>query len=233
MRKRVFHLSKLTSLFAIMILAFLGAFSINMVWASEGSIAVSRGYPNNGETYQVVDHFSEQFSAVNTNTTLSVSIDGNTPIQMIYKGLVRENVSNASLALDWYAWEVTVNPILSPGVHTFQFMGHYYVWQETDQDWAEFNYYSDIHFFTISNSEPISSTSSSFNSTDSNTVAIPLEAGVLKVTQPMCSIGSAGTTSSHFGKDTAFLIGVCCAILGTMLVVKIAFTEVVERRKHI
>ena len=109
-------------------------------------------YPDDGGTYEFVDHFVEQTTAVNTNTTVSVSIDGEPPIPMTYQGIKNEIVSGDTVARDWYTWNITVPAITAPGRHTFQFFRHYYVWQEADQYWAEFNSHSTVQSFNIGNS---------------------------------------------------------------------------------
>jgi hypothetical protein len=123
--------------------------STNLVFASGGSIALANFYPDDGGTYEFIDHFLDQTTAVNTNTTVSVSIDGGPLIPMAYQGVKNEVVSDDSDARDWFTWQVTIPAITAPGRHTFQFFSHYYVWQDADQYWAEFNAYSTVHSFTI------------------------------------------------------------------------------------
>jgi len=113
------------------------------------TIAMANHYPQNGETYESVDHFVDQATAININTTVSVSINGETPIPMTYQGVKNEIASGDTAARDWYTWQVTVPAITAQGNHTFQFFRHYYVWQEADQYWAEFNSYSDLQSFNI------------------------------------------------------------------------------------
>ena len=103
-------------------------------------------YPDDGGTYEFIDHFLDQTTAVNTNTTVSVSIDGGPLIPMAYQGIKNEMVSDDSDARDWYTWQVTIPAITAPGRHTFQFFSHYYVWQDADQYWAEFDAYSYCSF---------------------------------------------------------------------------------------
>ncbi len=117
--------------------------------ASAASIAMANYYPDDGGTYDFVDHFIEQTTAVNTNTTVSVSIDGEQPIPMTYQGIKTEIVPGDTVARDWHTWNITIQPITTPGTHTFQFFKHYYVWQEADQYWAEFNSQSTLQTFTI------------------------------------------------------------------------------------
>jgi hypothetical protein len=121
----------------------------NFVSASGGSIANLYVYPNDGETYESVDQIVYQLTAVNTNTTVSVSVDGGPPILMNYQGEINEAVKGDAVARDWYVWQVTIPSINDPGKHTLQFFSHYYVWQETDQYWAEFNASSDVKSFNI------------------------------------------------------------------------------------
>jgi hypothetical protein len=113
------------------------------------SIAMANYYPDDGETYESIDHFLDQTTAVNTNTTVSVSIDGGTLIPMAYKGVKNEIVSGDTVTRDWYTWQVTVPTMTAPGRHTFQFFRHYYVWQAVDQYWADFNSYSTVQSFNI------------------------------------------------------------------------------------
>jgi hypothetical protein len=123
--------------------------STRLVFASGGSIAMVNYFPDDGGTYECVDHFLEQTTAVNTNTTVSVSIDGGPPISMTYQGIRNEMAPDDTVARDWYTWQIAIPAITAPGKHTFQFFSHYYVWQEVDQYWAEFDSYSDLHSFTI------------------------------------------------------------------------------------
>ena len=141
----------------IIILTAVVIFSVSLafftsVFVRGTSIAMANYYPDNGETYASVDHFVDQATAVNTNTTVSVSINGETPIPMAYHGLIHEQVSGDTEARDWYTWQVTVPAITDPGTYTFQFFRHYYVWQTGDQRWAEFNSYSDVQSFNIADS---------------------------------------------------------------------------------
>jgi hypothetical protein len=127
-------------------------FSTNFVSAIGGSIAVANTYPENGEAYNSVDHFAYQLTDVNTNTTVSVSIDNGPLISMAYEGAKNEVFFGDTVARQWYSWRVTVPAILTHGKHTFQFFSHYYVWQEQDHYWAEFNACSTIRSFTIAGS---------------------------------------------------------------------------------
>lgn len=142
--------SMIAVLIVVSIFLTLLAISTNLVFASGGSIAMANYYPDDGGTYEFIDHFLDQTTAVNTNTTVSVSIDGGPLIPMAYQGIKKEIVSNDSDARDWYTWQVTIPAITAPGRHTSQFFSHYYVWQDADQYWAEFNAYSTVHSFTIS-----------------------------------------------------------------------------------
>ena len=128
------------------------------VSASGGSITSLYVYPSNGETYGSVNLIVYQLTAVNTNTTVSVSIDGKPLILMNYQGQVNEVVNGDAVSRDWYVWQVTIPSISDPGKHTLQFFSHYYVWQETDQYWAEFNAHTEVESFKIA-SNPASSQS--------------------------------------------------------------------------
>ncbi len=149
MMNNLFRKFVMISIFSLLFLTGFVAISKNMVSASTGAITMTNCYPSGAETYQIIDHFTEQFLAVNTNTTVSVSLDGGTPIPMIYKGLLNEVAAGDTVTRDWYTWETTISPLATPGRHSFQFLGKYYVWQETDQYWAEFNFSSNVRSFII------------------------------------------------------------------------------------
>lgn len=138
---------KFTIILSVFLVLF--ALSTSLFSASGTSIAMANYYPDDGETYEFIDHFVEQTTAVNTNTTVSVSIDGEPLIPMTYQGIKNEVVSGDTAARDWYTWTITVPAITASGRHTFQFFRHYYVWQEADQYWAEFNSYSNVQSFNI------------------------------------------------------------------------------------
>jgi len=129
----------------------LSALSTSLFSANGATIAMANYYPDDGGTYEFVDHFLEQTTAVNTNTTVSISIDGEPPMPMAYQGIKNEIVPGDTVARDWYTWNITVPAITTPGKHTFQFFRHYYVWQEADQYWAEFNSHSTVQTFNIGN----------------------------------------------------------------------------------
>jgi hypothetical protein len=135
------------NVFSVLLIYF--ALSTIVVFASGGPIAMVNYFPNDRGTYEFIDHFLEQTTAVNTNTTVSVSIDGGTLIPMTYQGIRNEMALCDTVARDWYTWQIAIPAITAPGKHTFQFFSHYYVWQEVDQYWAEFDSYSDLHSFTI------------------------------------------------------------------------------------
>ena len=141
--------SIIVALRVVSIFLTLFATSTNPVFASGGSIAKLNYYPADGGTYGFINYFLEQTTAVNTNTTVSVSIDGGPPIPMTYQGIRNETVPADTVTRDWYTWQITIPAITASGRHTFQFFSHYYVWQDADQYWAEFNAYSDVHTFTI------------------------------------------------------------------------------------
>lgn len=136
----------------IIAFVFLVLFTSTHLFSANGtSIAMTNHYPDDGGTYEFVDHFVEQTTAVNTNTTVSVSIDGEPSIPMRYQGVKNQIAPSDTVARDWYTWNITVPAITTPGKHTFQFFRHYYVWQEADQYWAEFNSYSNVQSFNIGN----------------------------------------------------------------------------------
>ena len=126
--------------------------STGFFFASGISITMVNHYPVNGETYAFVDHFLEQTTAVNTNTTVSISIDSGLLIPMTYQGIRNEIVPDDTTARDWHTWNLTISAMTEPGAHTFQFFRRYYVWQETDQYWAEFNSHSTVMSFNIAES---------------------------------------------------------------------------------
>lgn len=125
------------------------ALSPKLVFASGGSIAIANYYPNDGETYGFIDHFMMQTTEVNTNTTVSVSIDGEPLVPMIFQGIINETVPGDTAARNWYTWQIAIPALTAPGKHTFQFYYHYYVWQDQNQYYADFNAYSPIKSFTI------------------------------------------------------------------------------------
>ena len=130
------------------------AASCGSVHASGGSIAIANIYPQEGGTYSSMDNFSYQLTAVNTNTTVSVSIAGGPLIPMIFQGINNEVGNGDTGSRDWYTWQVTVSTIKDSGTHTFQFFSHYYVWQDAGQYWSELNACSTIYSFTIKNNIP-------------------------------------------------------------------------------
>ena len=65
------------------------------------SIVMANYYPDDGETYESIDHFSDQATAVNTNTTVSVRIDGGPPIPMMYQGIKNQTAPDDTGARDW------------------------------------------------------------------------------------------------------------------------------------
>jgi hypothetical protein len=134
------------------------ALSSNLVFASGGSIAMVNTYPENGGSYLVVDHFIYQVTAVNTNTTVSVSVDNGPLVAMVFQGIINETVNGDNVTQGWYTWQVTMPAMTNPGNHTSQFFSHYYVWQ--DQYWDEFNAHSLSQSFTLDgpSSTPATST---------------------------------------------------------------------------
>jgi hypothetical protein len=145
----------------ITIFLTLFALSTNLDSANGATIAMANYYPDDGETYEFIDHFLDQATAVNTNTTVTVSIDGEPPITMTYQGVKNEIVLGDTVDRDWYTWQITVPAITAQGRHTFQFFRHYYVWQETGQYWAEFNSYSTVQSFNIADTSATPSQSPS------------------------------------------------------------------------
>lgn len=133
------------------ILILFTVFQFNLALTQGSSIVASNYYPEDGKIYDFVDHFTWQVSAVNTNTTVSVSIDGKSPITMTYSGLRNKIMADDTLENDWFTWEIFIPAVNEPGNHTFQFFNHYYVWQQADQYWAEYDSYTNIKSFTIEN----------------------------------------------------------------------------------
>ena len=154
------------------ILTVVIAVSLNTVSASGGSIAMTNTYPQEGEAYQVVNHFTYQLTAVNANTTVSVSIDGGPPRPKVLQGISKEVSNGKSTSSDWYTWQLTTPAITQTGKHTVQFFSHYYVWQDTEHYWSEFNSYSSVYSFTIT--EPISTSSTSTQTHQSIPVTQPI-----------------------------------------------------------
>jgi hypothetical protein len=144
---------------AVSIFLCFSAISTKPVSASGGTIAMANYYPNDGGTYGFVDHFLKQTTAVNTNTTVSVSIDGGPLIPMTYQGIMNETVPGDTVVRDWYTWQVAIPALTAAGRHTFQFFYHYCVWQDKDQYWADFNAYSPVKSFTIALPPPTPSQS--------------------------------------------------------------------------
>jgi hypothetical protein len=212
--KRIFRKSVTVFVLSIIFVGFFLAISINTVFASIGRIATTHCYPVDGETYQVIDHFTVQFSAVNTNTTVSVSIDGGAPIQMIYSGLISGVAAGDGLAHDWFTWETIVPAIITPGLHSFQFLSNYYVWQEIDQSWAEFNYSSNILSFMIENlGQPNFSDNNGFKNKESS-LSTP-ESTTQKMAQPITNSADSERVNLDPDSTLAFLVGtsgfVACA----------------------
>jgi hypothetical protein len=171
------------------------AISAEPVSASGGSIAMANYYPNDGGTYAFVDHFLMQTTAVNTNTTVSVSIDGGPLTPMTYQGVLNEMVPGDTVVRSWYTWQVAIPALTTPGRHTFQFFYHDYVWQDKDQYWADFNGYSTVQSFTIAFPlpTPSQSTSNSPNPhTASSSQTSPLELH-LSVFPPMEALPTIAT----------------------------------------
>ena len=152
MRVRKLKVSFIGMLTAVLVSSFLFSISPNLFSANGTSIAMVNRYPVDGETYAFVDHFLEQITPVNTNTTISISIDDKPFVPMTYQGIRNEIVTGDTVARDWHTWTITVPAITTPGTHTFRFFKHYYVWQDADGYWAEFNVNSTVMSFTITGS---------------------------------------------------------------------------------
>lgn len=148
------NLKKSTTAVATVVSIFLSLLSALpcMVFASGGSIATSNEYPEDGGTYETIDHFSYQITAVNSNTTVSVRIDDEPPVPLQFQGILTEVGPGDNVARAWYTWQATIPAVATPGKHSFQFFSHYYVWQDEDHCWAEFNSYSNVQSFTIAGS---------------------------------------------------------------------------------
>jgi hypothetical protein len=184
-RKRVsrnFKKPTIAMVIAVSISLYILSISANLVFAGDGSIAMSNTYPEDGGTYGVVDHFSYQITAANSNTTVSIRIDDGPLIPMQYRGITNEVGTGDNVALDWYTWQVTIPAITAQGKHSFQFFSHYCVWQGADQCWAEFDSYSNVQSFTIAFSS--STPSMSLPPTTTN----PTEVIVILATLPLAAI---------------------------------------------
>jgi hypothetical protein len=140
-----------------------------------------------------------QITAVNTNTTVSVSIDGGTPISLIYQGSKSETIPGDTVPCDWHTWQTTVPAITTPGRHTFQFFSHYYFWQESDKYWAEFNAYSEIHSFIIVYYSPVLSLSPDPTSSKStlSPIAAPSEGAKCGMLVSTIAALAAAATLQH------------------------------------
>jgi hypothetical protein len=177
LRNYVFRL-KIAVFAAVSIFLCFSVISTKPVFASGGNIAMANYYPNDGGTYGFVDHFLKQTTAVNTNTTVSVSIDGGPLLPMVYQGIINEMVPDDTAVRNWYTWQIAIPALTAPGRHTFQFFYHDYVWQDKDRYWADFNGYSTVQSFTIAlpRPTPSQSTSNSPNPyTPPSSQASPLE----------------------------------------------------------
>ena len=152
MRVRKLKMSLIVILTAVLVFLLSVSIPTNLFSANGTSIAMVNRYPVDGEIYAFVDHFLEQITAVNTNTTISISIDDEPFVPMDYQGIRNEIVTGDNVARDWHTWTLTVPAITTPGTHKFRFFKHYYVWQEADRYWAEFNVNSTVMSFTIAGS---------------------------------------------------------------------------------
>jgi hypothetical protein len=179
---RNFKKSTIAMVIVVSIFLYLFSISVNLVFAGGGSIAMSNTYPQDGGTYGVVDHFSYQITAVNSNTTVSIRIDDGPLIPMQYRGIVNELGTGDNVARDWYTWQVTIPGMTTPGKHAFQFFSHYYVWQEADHYWAEFNSYSNVQSFTIAGS------SSTPSKSQPPTTTNPINVIVALATLPLAAV---------------------------------------------
>ena len=169
-------------------------------------------YPNDGGTYGFVDHFLMQTTAVNTNTSVSVSIDGGPLVPMTYQGIINETVPGDTAARNWYTWQVAIPALTASGRHTFQFFYHYYVWQDKDQYWADFNAYSTVKSFTISIPLPTSqSTSNSSN----------------QYTLPSSQTSPLETQSSLFSPMEALHI-----VATAVVIINIVAVAIIRRRRY-
>lgn len=205
------------------------ALTFNPVLASEGSIARVNNYPENGETLQAVNYFLLQTTGANTNTTVSVSIDGGTPIPMTYQGSINEIVPGDTIACEWYTWQIFVSAITTPGEHTFQFFSHYYVWQNVDQYWAAFESSSDVHTFNITSNNQMFSPSPTPNSTPS-AIVIPLNSPT-QLTPTAKSIFTSSATSNAVTPEVHEYIPIIIA-LGAFAVASTGILLCIKKSKR-
>jgi hypothetical protein len=98
----------ITVVMAAFILLAVAGLSIPPVLAASGSIARVDYYPQDQGTYESVNYFLMQIASVNTNTTVSVSIDGGLPIPITCQGLKSAIVPGDTVPYDWYTWQTTV-----------------------------------------------------------------------------------------------------------------------------
>ncbi len=157
----------------IVFFIFTTALSANLVFADGGSIAAMRTYPADGATCAAVDHFTYQVTGVNTNTTVSASVDNGAPLPMVFQGVENQVANGDGGVCDWYTWQVNVTAMENPGRHTVQFFSHYYVWQPTDSYWAEFSASSAVQSFTIADSSSATSTSTPTANSAPHSKSIP------------------------------------------------------------
>ena len=155
-------LKLILSIISILILS-----SINTGSADGGSIANVKYYPEDGGFYDSVDCFVEQVTAINSNTTVWVSIDNQLLIQLSYQGLINEYKEEENATVEWHTWKIEVDPIVSSGIHTFQFFKQYQVWQKEDNYWADFYAHSEVKTFKITE-PPTQSKENEINDAESN-----------------------------------------------------------------
>ncbi len=232
MKKNLYRKATTATILSVILLACFSAISKNTVSASGGSITMTNCYPSDGEKYEVIDHFTEQVLWVNTNTTVSVTLDGGVPIPMIYKGLISEVAEGDSIAQDWYTWEITIHPLTVPGLHSFQFFGKYFVWQETDQYWSEFNYSTNLRSFIIENPAlPNASNNSNYFENKELSVSAPPAALAQKMLQPTINNAESKSGSLNLADSAfAFLFGTICAVAGAVLIVAIVVMQIFSKR---
>lgn len=110
---------------------------------SGSSIAMQNSYPNDVD-YTSVDYLLYQMTPTNTNETMTVSIDGATPVPTTFEGAINELVTGDTQNRIWFTWDATVTPITASGTHTFQFNSSYLVWSPqtnpADSYWASMTY---------------------------------------------------------------------------------------------
>jgi hypothetical protein len=103
---------------------------------------------------------------------------------MTYKGVITQTTPNNTTERNWQTWQITIHPMITPGRHTYQLLSHYFVWQEADKYWAEFNAKTDIKSFTIT----LSTTTQQNAQSDSEQNSPPPESNIWLIYSAIAAI---------------------------------------------